>query len=355
MLPDMFNDLLDGFSEQVAVVDEEWNIITVNGAWKQMVKVAGYPELVPGTNYRDFLQAFANRGHDNAIAVLDGIRAIDEGATDEFEFGYAGVSEWEGRALKLRIHRLRIQGRLVATIARYDVTDSVQIDRVRQECTAAVLNSEAEARQRLTRELHDSTGQLLTSIGLSLAVLKRRSDSSAQPVIDEIEALLRQATYEIRSVSFLAQAPNVGAIGIVDALSALAHGFGRRSGMEVAFELVGKRIRVPLATKTALYRIAQEALSNVSRHADTRHAKVHLVFRKRALHLIIADDGKGISDETLAGRGNAGVGLCSMRSRLAEIGGRLTVRRLEPGTAVVASLPVGRSSGRKESKAGIPT
>src|SRR5829696_6429688 len=74
-----FRELVEGLTEQVAIVDEDWTIVVVNSAWKQMVRVAGYAELEPGTSYLDFLRTFALKGHSNAMAVLAGIEAIDGG------------------------------------------------------------------------------------------------------------------------------------------------------------------------------------------------------------------------------------------------------------------------------------
>ena len=305
-----------------------------------MVRVAGYPELVPGTDYKGFLQTFATKGHENAIAVLAGVGAIDRGEADSFELTYAGVDQWEGRSLRLRIHRLCIQGHVVATVARQDVTDNVQVERVRLDCTAAILRSETEARQRLTRELHDSTAQLLTSAGLLLTTLKQKeTPSESADIVDDVQGLLSQATREVRSMSYLAHAPDVCEIGIVEALEALAAGLGRRVQLDISFQCLGTRTRLNPAMKTTVYRIAQEALSNVYRHAQASQVKMSLVFRTSMIHLVVADDGIGISDETLAGRGAAGVGIRGMRARLAEIGGRLSVRRLHPGTAIVCSVP----------------
>ena len=341
LVPGALDDLVAGFCEQVAIVDQNWIIVSVNDAWKQMVRVAGHPELVPGIDYRDFLQTFATKGHQNAIAVLAGLQAIDKGETDLFEFTYAGVDEWEGRTLQLRIHQLRLNGHVVATLARRDVTDSATLGRVRQDCAAEILSSEARARQRLTRELHDSTAQLLTSIGLLLATLKRKTTScDSADLVDEIQGLLTQATQEIRSMAYLAYAPDVGEIGIVGALDALAAGFGRRAQLDISFQVLGTRKRLNSAMKTAVYRIAQEALSNVYRHAHANHVEMTLIFRRSAVHLVVGDDGVGVSDETLAGRGSLGVGICGMRSRLVDVGGRLSVRRLHQGTAIVASIPL---------------
>lgn len=333
------DDFVAGFGEQVAIVDDKWTILSVNDAWKRMIKVGGYPELVPGTGYKDFLKTFAKRGHENAKKVLSGIRSIDDGETDSFGFTYDGVDEWQGRKLHLRIHRLCIQGQVVATITREDLTDTCELGRLRQDCTAAILKSEAEARRRLTRELHDSTAQLLTSIGLLVATLKQKTKAhSCIGIMEEIQDLVVQATTEVRSISYLAHTPDVIEVGLVQSLEALAGGFGRRAQLEVSFRVTGKRYRLAPTAKTALYRIAQEALSNVHRHARARKVQMSLIFGKSFIHLVVADDGRGISDETLAGTGTAGVGVHGMRARLAEMGGRLSFRRLHPGTAVVASV-----------------
>lgn len=343
LLDDLLKGTLDAFvaglSEQVAVVDERWIILSVNDAWKQMVRIAGYPELVPGTDYRGFLRTFASKGHKNAAAVLSGLRAIDAGKTDSFELTYAGVDEWEGRTLQLRIHRLHFQARVITTITRQDITDSVELGRVRKDCTAAILKSEAEARRRLTRELHDSTAQLLVSIGLLLPMLKNKATADGVEVVEEIQDLLAQAMRDIRSMSYLAHAPDVIEIGIVQALEVLAAGYGRRTQLDVHFQVLGTRARLPKAIKIALYRIAQEALSNVYRHARATRVRMSLVFRKSVVHLVIADNGVGVSHHMLAGAETKGGGLNGIRSRLAEIEGRLSVRCLSPGMAIVATVP----------------
>lgn len=343
LLKATLDDFVAGFSEQVAIVDERWIILSVNDAWKRMIRVTGYPELVPGTDYQRFLETFASKGHENATAVLRGLRAIDSGETDSFDFIYAGVDEWEGRTLQLRIHRLHFQGRVVATITRQDVTAAAELVRVRQDCTAAILKSEAQARRRLTRELHDSTAQLLASIGLLLPPLKGKATLHGVELVEEIEDLLTQATRDIRSMSYLAHVPDVVEIGIVQALEALAAGYGRRAQLDVSFQVLGTRTRLPKATKIALYRIAQEALSNVYRHARATNVRMSLVYRRSVIHLVIADDGIGLSGKSL----DTGSGIGGMRSRLAEMGNRLSVRHLNPGTAIVASVRTAKGRAKR--------
>lgn len=335
------NELVRGFSEQVAVVDEDWTIIAVNDAWKQMIQVAGYSELRPGTNYRHFLKTFAQRGHENAIAVMKGVNAISADETESFELTYAGVDQWEGRMLQLRINRLHVEGRTVATITRQDITDTANLRRLREKFSSSVLECQAEERRRFGRELHDSTAQLLTSARLLLFALKQKSHGAESlGVVEELQKLVSEAQQEIRSVSYLAHPPSLEKMSFADAVQTLAQGFARRTGLHLSFQQRGQAVRLSRVSESALYRVAQEALANVHRHAKAEHVRIGIHFKKSTAHLIIADDGVGISPQTLAGRGSAGVGLLGMRSRLEEIGGRLSVRRLAAGTAICASVPI---------------
>ena len=154
---------------------------------------------------------------------------------------------------------------------------------------------------------------------------------------------MAEAQKEIRSISYLAHPPALEKLGLIGATNSLVEGFDRRTNLEASFDFVGEPDSISPAAESAIYRVAQEALSNVHRHARATNVRVLLCFRRFALHLVIADDGIGISAESVAGDGHAGVGLASMRSRLAEMGGRLSIHRLAPGTAIVASLPTSRN------------
>src|SRR4029079_2746724 len=166
------DELVEGFSEQLAIVDEDWTIIAVNDSWRQTVSAGGYSELSPGTKHRRFLRTFTGKGGENAAAVLAGIDAIERNETNSYDLTYAGIDRWEGRTLQIRINRLHIDGRTLATITRQDLTDAAELLRLRKEFTSSVMQSQVEERRRLARELHDSTAQLLTSVGLLLAALK---------------------------------------------------------------------------------------------------------------------------------------------------------------------------------------
>ena len=333
------DELVEGFSEQLAIVDEDWTIIAVNGPWTEMVRSGGYFDLTPGRNYREFLRTFTKKGRENAAAVLAGIEAIERNEANSYDLTYAGIDRWEGRTLQIRINRLHIEGRAIATVTRHDLTDAAELRRLRKEFTSSVMQGQAEERRRLARELHDSTAQLLTSVGLLLAALKRKASTpESLGVVREMEGLVCEAQQEIRSISYLSQPAALQSMSLAEALEALVGGFERRTGIATSFDLQGEA-RLSEVDKASLYRVAQEALSNVHRHASATRASVCLYTRNSTTHLVIADNGVGISLDTLARRSVAGVGLSGMRSRLAEIGGRLTLRRRLPGTAIFATIP----------------
>ena len=158
-------------------------------------------------------------------------------------------------------------------------------------------------------------------------------------LIDELRGLIDEANQEIRVVSYLAVLPALE-MGLADALKSFVGGFGRRTGIQASFEIVGEVAPMASTTETVLYRIAQEALSNVYRHANATRLRVLLSYRRSAVHLAVSDDGDGIPGAVLLDRGRAGVGLASMRSRLSEVGGRLSIRRLSPGTALIGTIGV---------------
>jgi two-component system NarL family sensor kinase len=331
-------ELVGGFSEQVAIVDENWNIIAVNDAWANMVEYNGYPQLNTGTNYLTFLNTFGGKGHANIQAVRAGIAAIDGGAMKSFELTYAGVDLWEGRTLHVRINRLHLYGRAIATITREDVTAATELQMLREEFSNSVIRGRTEERQRLARELHDSTSQSLATIGLLLGRLKRElPNQECLGLFEELQDLLGEAHREIRAVTYLAQPPALEKVGLAGALKALIEGFGRRTRVESEFEISGEASSISADAEGAIYRVAQEALTNVHHHARAQRVRVLLCARPFATHLVVADDGVGISDDTLTGTGTAGVGLASMRSRLSPIG-RLSVRRPPQGTEIVASV-----------------
>ncbi len=331
--------LIDDLPEEIAVLDEKCTILAVNRAWKETMEEHGHLESMPGHNYRDLCARYAAEGYRPAEEAHLALDDICSGKRSYWQLVYNGGDRWSGHDFQICFHRLADGKQPLILVTRFDLTEILELRRFKHDFTTSLMEGQAVERQRMARELHDSTSQLLTTIGLLLGSLEHQSpDRKALAVVEELQELVREAQQEIRSISYLAHPPALGQRGLAGAMKALVEGFGRRTGLEASFEIQGNETVIPAAAESVLYRIAQEGLSNVHRHARATRLSVFLCFRGSATHLVIADNGVGISPETLAGTGRAGVGLASMHERLREIGGRLTVRGLSPGTAILATL-----------------
>ena len=188
----------------------------------------------------------------------------------------------------------------------------------------------------MAREIHDSTMQLLASIGLALGQLRRSQEVDRSSfIVTEIEELLAETQREIRSISYLAHPPALQELGLTKAIESLVTGYCRRTALNLSFRTDAEVPPVWKTAEMALYRVVQESLSNVHRHAHATEAAIGLFVRKSMIHAVIVDNGSGFSRSTASG-----VGLLGMRERLEELGGRLAIRARHPGTAIIASLPI---------------
>lgn len=225
------------------------------------------------------------------------------------------------------------------SVASYGVAQSNIPQFTRAEILEQMLNVREDERRRMGQELHDSAGQLLVALQLSVAHLQDVHDASAlAELLDEIRDTVRQIDREIRSVSFLNCPIELGAHGLGLALQALAHGFARRTGIRVDCHSNDEGAIGEGPAPLALLRIAQEALVNIHRHAQASAVRLALKRHRNALELTISDNGIGIpSDDELEKR--HGLGLQGMRHRVEQLGGSFDIKRLKHGTRISAHVP----------------
>jgi two-component system NarL family sensor kinase len=215
-----------------------------------------------------------------------------------------------------------------------------------QRLSQRLLKVQDEERRKLARDLHDSTGQTLAALKISVSFLqeKCKQDSSTLGVVSEVAALADRAIDEIRTMSYLLHPPLLDEVGFLCAAEWYVEGFAKRSGINVTLDLATDRVRLPMAVEIALFRVLQESLTNVHRHSGASQVSVSFQRQSETAILEIRDFGRGIPAERLAQfretSAEAGVGLAGMRERLNELDGELEIESVGHGTSVRALVPL---------------
>jgi signal transduction histidine kinase len=211
--------------------------------------------------------------------------------------------------------------------------------RVSRDTVRRVVEAQENERARLARELHDETGQALTSILLGLKSLDARVNTAESRVaVAELRELVVSTLQDVRRLAVELRPAALDDFGLVPAIERLRDLTGEQSG--VSFDLVSEigDQRLSPETETTLYRIAQEALTNVLKHANAHHVRMRLSRSGKAVKLVVQDDGSGFDPERA---GDGGVGIVGMGERVALVGGRLTIESTEgAGTMLTAVVPI---------------
>jgi len=223
-------------------------------------------------------------------------------------------------------------------------------ERTTRELAASLLTAQDEERRRIARDLHDSTGQNLIAATLIAGRMQDMLPVAAAPLMGQLEDVLQQSIREVRTVSYLLHPPLLDEAGLGPALRYFVNGYSERSGIDVDLDLDRDFDRLPPDTELALFRLVQEALTNVARHSHSPIARIQLAREGNGsgqnVVLTVEDEGRGMPGagmRALIGGRRAlerGVGLASMRERLHQIGGRLEIDSAVGRTIVRAIIPL---------------
>jgi len=209
-----------------------------------------------------------------------------------------------------------------------------------QRLSEQLLHAQDEERRRIARELHDSTGQVLAALSLTISAMQRDSQGGDFHKFAECKAMIAMATEEIRNLSYLLHPPLIDEVGLGSAVVEYAKGFEKRSGLKIQVEIAEDVGRLAENREIVLYRIIQEGLGNIHRHSGSATASVRIFCVGNDVVLEIADHGRGMpagSNGTL----DFGVGIRSMKERLRPFGGRLRIESNGFGVKLKAEMPRG--------------
>ncbi len=212
-----------------------------------------------------------------------------------------------------------------------------------KQLTQRIVDTQEEERGRVARELHDSISQILIGARYALELTRRRlgmGDARASESLDKGIMGLSGAIQEVRRISRDLRPGVLDDLGLGPALHALTEEFGARTGISCQFETVVFTNRLSQEAKIALYRIAQEALTNVERHAGATCVTLRLFGHKRGGTLIVQDNGAGFGAHDRHRTGSMGIGLRNMAERIEQLDGTLRIQTSPGGTTIEANVPL---------------
>jgi PAS domain S-box-containing protein len=349
---------LDALSAHIAILDGDGRILAVNEAWRSFAEENGFSRSaeIAGRDYLETCEeARPHCGQKRAIAA--GLKSVMDGTRHDFRVEYPCQCAQQRRWFQLRATRFGQGAGRRVVVAHEGITEVKRAEEALRRLTTRLLEVQDTERRRIARDLHDSTAQHLVgaAIGITRAFsLDPGMGESARTALEEGAGLVEQALREIRTVSYLLHPPMLDETGLPAAVRWYVEGFARRSGILVDLYIspsLSER-RLSLEIETTLFRILQEALTNVHRHSGSATARVRLIKSKGSENnviLAIEDDGTGEARGTAVRQLHGtrgledveamGVGVAGMRERLTQLKGRLELQIGAKGTVVSAFVP----------------
>jgi len=242
--------------------------------------------------------------------------------------------------------------RLTIGVLIFDLTAEKQM----AQLASHVLQVRDEERRRIARDLHDSVGQLLVALSMDNLKITQEVDklsSEAANALRSSVATVDEIGKEIRTIAHLLHPPLLDEVGLPAALRWYIDGFAQRSNIDTVLDMPENLRRLPAESEITVFRVVQECLTNVHRHANTRSCEVKIFQDQNQLFVTVSDSGKGIpKDKQLSLQAGEGVGLRGMRERLKQLGGTLELASNENGTIVTATLTLALSEGSSSRREG---
>lgn len=227
----------------------------------------------------------------------------------------------------------------------HDVSAHILAQERLRELTTRVTRAHEEERQRIARELHDEIGQALTITKIRLRMVENALSPEAEAAHDKLhtlDTLVEETLQNVRSLSHELRPPLLDEIGWEPALAWLCDSFSQRTGLPITYRHEGGSDRLDAEIELTAYRVVQEALTNIVRHADAQEAKIYASLSDQELKISIGDDGHGFDVSQLKRSENphVGLGLLDMQERVSVAGGELQIRSAPgEGTTITVSLP----------------
>ena len=330
--------LIESMNEGALTLTADKTILYANQCFARMVKCP--LEQVTGGSFRRFLSA-----EDRAILRPLMKRPGKSGAKIQVLLHAADGSQMPAQ-ISIRPTTKNGANRAAIGMVVTDMTAARRTEELLRTLTQRVVQAQEAERGRVALELHDNITQLLCAVLVRSQVLAGKISAHDGPSKREaikLREMLGQTAEEVERISRGLRPSVLDELGLVAVLRDTTAEFAERTGVSLKLACVPLTARLPADTELTLYRILQEALKNVEKHARARHVAVHLTQRGDFVQLAINDDGIGFDPDHRPPRrkGNGGLGLLSMRERATYVGGALKVKSvLGEGTTIRAEIPL---------------
>lgn len=330
--------IVETLREPLLVLDESHVVRSANTAFYRVFRLA--PDQVLGRHVFEVGEREWNTAEFRRL--LNEVRSESGGIENlEIRREFSGVGEL---AICVNARTILMAGQRVVLLALEDITHRVEAERIRIQVLQQLIGAEEKERHRLALELHDETGQHVTAFLLGLATL--RETHAAQPesraLIDDLKARAEELARHLHGIALQLRPTALDDHGLERALTNYVEDLSLRHGLEIDLHAGKNAVRLPPHIETVLYRVTQEALTNVLRHARSTKASVVLSRKKKEVSLIIEDNGTGFETERFLREDDTDhLGLRGMRERVTLAGGTLTIEsRPEAGTTLFARIPL---------------
>jgi signal transduction histidine kinase len=307
---------------------------------------------------RNVLSRRVTPRRDVIIAVSEGVQSLNRSGYVEQQSVIGGVYQsvqrdlWQVLGLGLTIglgiavlaiaYAGRLEGRLRRQISR-----EVDLAHDLQELSAKLVTAQEQERRHIARELHDEIGQALTAIKVELAFAQRSIEGTQGPttVLQAARSITDGALHQVRDLSYLLHPAALDEFGLVSAVEEHIKTFSIRHGIAVELSHSSMEGRLAPETEAAAYRIIQESLNNVAKHASATEAKVYVARQPDALRIVVEDNGIGFDPSAPRSPDRRGLGLIGMRERASYLNGTVVIDSARGrGTRIVVELPVRRAT-----------
>jgi signal transduction histidine kinase len=219
--------------------------------------------------------------------------------------------------------------------------------------SSSLIAAQDQERRRIARDLHDGLGQELSGAKMMVDCIRMQNQTpeSRERAAEEASTLINQAIQQIRSMSHLLHPPMLDEIGLQSSLQWYLDGLTKRSGLQTSLDVPEDFPRLGAELETTIFRIVQEALTNVYRHAEAQNASISMTMKDDRLVVTVRDDGKGVPESIADFEADKiGIGIAGMRQRVKELGGELRLQNTNPGTTVMAVIPTSTPTPRSQAQ-----